>query len=320
MKTIVSVLIIGIVFSFSTIAQVVEGEKNLREEVKTDSVSSWKFGGVFSLGFSQTGFTNWSAGGQNSISGNSLFSTFANYKNKKSAWDNQLDISYGILKQAEIDRAQKTDDKIDLVSKYGYKAGKNLYYAILGSFKTQMMAGYKTPTDSIKTSDFMAPGYFLLAAGMDYKPNDKITVFMAPVTQKTTIVNSAFLADQGSYGVEAATTDENGNYVPGKHRRTEFGGYLRVFYKDQYFKNIDLQSKLDLFSNYLNNPGNIDVNWEVLLAFKVTKYISTTVSTQLIYDDDIIINIDKNEDGIFEESGPRIQFKEIVSVGFSYKF
>ena len=313
---VIALLLLGL----ETFSQVTDGETTLRDVIKTDSVTGWKFGGVFSLGFSQTSFVNWAAGGQNSIAGNSLFSTFANYKHKKSAWDNQLDVSYGILKQAETDRAQKTDDKIDFVSKYGYKAGKNLYYALLGSFKTQMMPGYKTPTDSIKTSDFMAPAYFLMAAGMDFKPNDKLTVFFAPVTQKTTFVNSAFLADQGSYGVDAAYIDNNGLFVPGKKRRTEFGGYLRVFYKNQFYKNIDLQTKLDLFSNYLHNPGNIDVNWEVLLAFKITKYISTTISTQLIYDDDIIVNIDKNEDGVFEESGPRVQFKEIISLGFSYNF
>jgi hypothetical protein len=166
----------------------------------------------------------------------------------------------------------------------------------------------------------MAPAYFLLALGMDYKPNSKISIFLAPITQKTTFVNSAFLADQGAYGVEPAYIDDNGNYVPGIKHRTEFGGYLRACYKDQFFKNIDFQTKLDLFSNYLKKPGNIDVNWEVLMAFKVTKYISTTISTQLIYDDDIIINIDKNNDGIYEVSGPRIQFKEIISLGFSYSF
>jgi hypothetical protein len=316
----ITIFSIFLCFSVTLSAQVVEVEKSLREEVKTDSVLRWTHGGVFNFGLSQTSFSNWAAGGQNSIAGNSLFSVFANYKSPRSAWDNQLDISYGIMKQEDTERAQKTDDKIDLVSKYGYKAGKDFYYAVLASFKTQSMPGYKSPLDSIKTSDFLAPAYFLVAAGMDYKPNNKITVFMAPVTLKTTIVNSTFLADQGAYGVEPAFIDDAGILVPGKKKRTEFGGYLRVFYKDQYFKNIDIQSKLDLFSNYLNNPGNIDVNWEVLLAFKVTKYISTTISTQLIYDDDIITNIDKDKDGVFEESGPRIQFKEIISVGFSYKF
>lgn len=319
MKRFVLLIAVSCMFVYA-FSQVVDAEKSLREEVKTDSLSKWTHGGVFNVGLSQTSFSNWAAGGQNSIAGNSLFSFFANYKGPHSAWDNQLDISYGILKQEDTERAQKTDDKIDIVSKYGYKAGKNLYYALLGSFKTQSMPGYTSPLDTIKTSDFMAPAYFLVAAGIDYKPNSKITVFLAPVTQKTTIVNSAFLANQGAYGVDAAFTDESGIFVPGKKRRTEFGGYMRVFYKDQFFKNVDIQSKLDLFSNYLKNPGNIDVNWEVLLAFKITKYISTTVSTQLIYDDDIITNIDKDKDGIFEESGPRIQFKEIVSLGFSYKF
>lgn len=299
-------------------SQVTDGEKTLRE-VTTDSTKGWKFGGVFSLGFSQASFTNWAAGGLNTISGNTIFSTFANYKNPKMAWDNQFDFSYGILKQGDSDKAIKTDDKIDLTSKFGYKAGKNLFYAILGNFKTQTMPGLQTPDDSVKISDFMAPAYILVAAGLDYHPSDKLTIFLAPLTQKTTIVNSTLLADVGSYGVDPAIF-ENNIYTPGKKWRTELGGYLRVFYKNDFGKNINLQTKLDLFSNYLHNPGNVDVNWEVLINFKITKFISTAISTQLMYDDDILVNIDKNKDGIIEESGPRVQFKEIITIGFSYKF
>jgi hypothetical protein len=299
-------------------AQVTEAEKTLRD-VKVDSVKGWKFGGVFNLGFSQTAFTNWAAGGLNTISGNTMFSTFANYRSPKMSWDNQLDFSYGLLKQGDVDKVVKTDDKIDFTSKYGYKAGKNLFYAILGNFKTQTMPGYQNPEDSMKISDFMSPAYILVAAGLDYHPSEKLTVFLAPLTQKTTIVNSAYLADAGSYGVEPATYDNN-LYVPGKKIRTELGGYLRVFYKEKLHENVNFQTKLDLFSNYLHNPQNIDVNWEVLINFKITKYFSTAISTQLLYDDDIIVNVDKNNDGIIEASGPRIQFKEIVTIGFSYKF
>jgi len=309
-----------IVLTSLTYSQVIEVEQELKNKVKTDTLKGWKQGGVFNLGFSQTSFTNWAAGGQNSIAGNAMFSTFSNYKSPNSAWDNQLDMGYGILKQGDDGNYVKTDDKIDLTSKYGYKASNRLYYAILGNFKTQSTVGYKNPDDSIKVSDFLSPAYFLLAIGIDYRPNDKFTAFFAPITQKTTIVNSAFLANQGAYGVDAAFINDVGEFVAGKKLRTEFGGYLRVSYKEKFYENISLQTKIDFFSNYLEKPQNIDVNWEMIIAFKIAKYFSVNISTHLIYDDDIKIDIDSNNDGIIDARGPRIQFKEVMTIGFSYSF
>jgi hypothetical protein len=102
--------------------------------------------------------------------------------------------------------------------------------------------------------------------------------------------------------------------------RYEFGGYVRLFFKKDLMKNVNLQTKLDLFSNYLHNPQNIDINWEVLISMKVNKYITATINTQLLYDDDVMIAVDENGDGTPDSSGPRTQFKEVIGVGFSYKF
>ena len=111
-----------------------------------------------------------------------------------------------------------------------------------------------------------------------------------------------------------------GNQQLSKNVRTEFGGYLRLFYQKEIIQNVSLQTKLDLFSNYLNNPGNIDVNWEVLVSMKVNKFISATIGTQLIYDDDILIGVDTNNDGTVDAMGPRVQFKEVLTAGLTYKF
>ena len=85
-------------------------------------------------------------------------------------------------------------------------------------------------------------------------------------------------------------------------------------------ENVVFQTKLDLFSNYLNKPQNIDVSWETLLSMKVNKFISATLSTHLLYDDDIKIAVDTDDDGVTDKTGPRIQFKEVLAVGFSLIF
>ncbi|MGB0882459.1 MAG: DUF3078 domain-containing protein [Vicingaceae bacterium] len=300
-------------------AQTTEAEETLKKQSK-DSLEGWTTGGVASINLTQVGLTNWQAGGENSMSVTGLLSLYANLKKGNSTWDNSLDLAYGILQQGDDD-VRKTDDRIDFTSKYGQKAFKNWYYAGLVNFKSQMTAGYAYPDDSTEISNFLAPGYLLGAIGMDYKPNEVFNLFISPITMKMTIVNDQTLADAGAFGVDPAEYDPITGSVltAGKKIRSEYGGYLRALLKKDIMKNVNLQSKLELFSNY-EAAEYVDVNWELLIAMKVNKYISATISTQLIYDHDIDIAIDNNDDGIIDEVGPRTQFKEVIGVGISYKF
>lgn len=301
-------------------AQVTEPESTLKEQ-KTDTTLGWKNGATIGLSLTQVSLTNWAAGGQNSISGNGILSTFAHYSQEKMLWENYLDVGYGTIKQGKNASWWKTDDRIELTSKYGRKISSKFYYAGLLSVKTQMAPGYNYPDDSTLISDLLSPGYLVGAIGIDYKPQENLTAFFAPATAKMTYVNNQNLANQGAFGVEPATYDENGNLISeGEKLRSEFGGYLRLHYQKKLMENINLKTKLDLFSNYLDNPQNIDVNWEVLIAMKINEYFSATLSTTLLYDHDIDIAIDSNDDGVTDKSAPKTQFKEVLSVGFSYDF
>ncbi len=318
MKKIISAFVL-LAFITTVSAQTTEAEESLKKQSK-DSLDGWKTGGVISLNLTQVSLTNWSAGGENSVSINGILSLFANLKKGNSTWDNSLDLAYGILKQGDSD-FRKTDDKIDFTSKYGQKAFKNWYYAGLINFKSQMTVGYNYPDDSTEISNFLAPGYLLGAIGMDYKPSEVFTLFISPVTMKMTLVNDQNLADAGAYGVDPAEFDDLGVLTTnGKKSRSEYGGYLRALLKKDIMKNVNLQTKLELFSNYSEEPQHVDVNWEVLIAMKVNKYIAATVSTQLLYDHDIDIAVDNNNDGITDAVGPRTQFKEVLGIGLSYKF
>lgn len=320
MKRIFAILtvLINVNLAFS---QTTEAEKELKEQVPDTTSNGWKTGGVISINFTQVSLTNWAAGGNNSVSLNGIASLYANLKKGNSTWDNSLDLGYGLLKQGD-DGVRKTDDKIDFMSKYGQKAFNHWYYAGLVNFKSQMAPGYNYPDDSTVISRFLAPGYILGAIGMDFKPSDAFTLFISPLTTKMTIVADEKLANAGAFGVEAATYDETTGKIvtKGKMLRSEFGGYLRAILNKEIMKNIKLQTKLELFSDYVEHPDHIDVNWEVLLALKVNDYISATVSTQLIYDHDVDIAVDENNDGVIDAFGPRVQFKEVLGIGFTYKF
>ncbi len=277
---------------------------------EADTVRYWQNSGVLSLNMAQSSFTNWAAGGQNSVALNGLLSLGANYKKDKSAWDNALTIGYGKMVQQGSDLGWvKTDDRIDFQSKYGRQGSGKWFYSALMSFKTQMTPGYNYPNTEDKISDLLAPAYLLFSLGMDYKPTPEFSLFLSPLTSKNTFVNDDLLSAAGAFGVE-----------PGKKFRAELGAYLNAAYKkDEILKNVNFLTKLDLFSNYLNNPQNIDVSWEMLIVLKVNEFISATVNTHLLYDDDILIKVDEGSGGE-AIMGKRTQFKEVIGVGLTYKF
>lgn len=280
----------------------------LLAEETADSAKAWKRGGLLGLNFTQSSYTNWSSGGQNSVSATLLVNLFTKYKAEKQIFDANLDLAYGRLQVGEENR--KSEDKIDFNAKYGLSAfGKRWFYSIIFDFKSQFDRGYNYPNDSVITSKFLAPAYMNYGAGLDFTPSESFSVMLAPLSAKTTMVNDKALSDAGAFGVDS-----------GKTFRHEFGGSFTATLSKEIGKNVKLSTTLKLFSNYLDQPENIDVNWEMLLSLKVNKYISATLSAELIYDDDSHIPYDKDGDGIKESDGPMTQFKEVLGIGFSYKF
>lgn len=268
----------------------------------------WNTKGMLSLNVSQVSFKNWSAGGVNSVTYNSFVNFQVNYKKDNISWENNIDLAYGILDQ-EGQKSIKSDDKIDFSSKFGRKASEKWFYTGLLGFRTQFAPGYSKPTDTDIISTFLAPAYLVISIGMDYQPSDKYTFFFSPLTGKTTFVMDEFLSDKGAFGV-----------TPGKKVKSEFGGFFKAAFKSEILENITLQTKLDLFSNYLDKPKNWDVNWDTQLLLKINKYISGNIFTQLIYDENILFDVDTNGDGTPDKQSPKVQFKQLLGIGFSYKF
>jgi len=297
-------------------------ETAAKTEVKVvEREDGWLKGGSGTFTFSQVALNNWAGGGQNSVAANAFINLFANYKKGKSVWDNNLDVAYGVIRQGGGDFI-KSDDRIDLMSKYGRLAIKKWNYAALLNFRTQMAPGYdlSSPTSRVRISDVLAPAYVMISLGMDYKPNDNFTFFLSPVTGKITIVNDQPLADAGAFGVTKAEYDAAGLLVtPGEKMRTEFGGYMKMSFKRELWENAVFTTKLDLFSNYANNPQNIDIFWDNSLLIKVGKYLGVNFGFTLVYDHDIMIGVDQNADGIIEATGPRTQMKQVFGFGLSYK-
>jgi hypothetical protein len=292
--------------------------------------TSWKVSGFFGLNASQTSLSNWQGGGQDNVALNTILNLEAVYRRDQfESWTNKLDAQYGIMQPGFGRKFRKNMDQLFALTKYNTKAfGKYWFYTLQADYRTQFAPGYKYSGDSTTgraVSDFNSPGYIQLALGFDYKPKDYLTVTIAPLAAKITLVNRQYLADEGAYGVEKAVLDDSGRVVtPGKRTRFEYGGRLILKFKKDIMKNVNLDSYLDLFSNYAHNPQNIDVVFNNLLTMKINKFFTASVICQMIYDHDITIKRDWNKDGKYENkediNGPRLQVLSTIGIGFGYKF
>ena len=209
-----SVLLSSALFlSLNSFAQVTDKEGDLKKQSEQKE-EGWLKGGMASLTFNQVSLTNWAAGGNNTVAFTSFFNTYANYKKGKLSWDNNLDLAYGLMRQGDNTFPWiKSDDRIELTSKAGKAINTKWYYAGLLNFRSQFAPGYQAMDKKVKISDFMSPGYLLVALGLDYKPVPSFSAFFAPLTGKTTIVLDQTLADAGAYGVEKATFDDLGKML-----------------------------------------------------------------------------------------------------------
>ena len=286
--------------------------------------SFWEKSNSFGLNLSEVAFVNWNAGGDNAISGLGFLRLARKYKFNNFQWDNNLELRYGLNAQ-ENQKLRKTEDVIRFSSNLGYRKDtiSNWFYSVQLNFNSQFSNGYKYPDRETPISTFMAPGYLLFGAGTSFITKDQsFNLYMSPITQKSTFVLDQRLADRGSFGVKRAVFDDNGNViVPGENHLLEIGILITNNVNLTIAKNVNLTSRLNLYTDYLQDFGNIDVDWELNVVMKVNKWISTTLGTQIIYDDNILFDQVQNDNGtVIDQGVPKIQFKQVLGVGVLYTF
>jgi hypothetical protein len=281
----------------------------------------WSKKNVVGFDISEIAFVNWSAGGTSSISG--LFKGDFNrtYQKGNRKWVNELIVRYGMNKQDGIE-VRKTDDAVHLNSTFGYRNNKssNWYHTAKFNFNTQFTNGYKYPNRDVPKSRAFAPAYMFVGVGAENSNKAKDRVFyISPFTYKTTLVLDQTLANQGAFGVVKATYDADGNIITkGKNSKNELGFLITNYYKKEIYKNVNFVNRLNLYSDYVNNFGNVDVDCDLLLNLVVNQYVKANIGTRIIYDDDI-----KNKTeiaGVQVTEGPKAQLKQVLGVGITYAF
>lgn len=314
-----------LLFSTHTFSQtkdtVIVVEKKVVVQIP-DSVSRWQRKNSIGFDLSEIAFVNWSAGGVSSVSGLAKTAFSRIYTNGNFKWGNELLMRYGMNKQDGLEW-RKTDDAFVFNSTAGYRRDtlSNWYHSAKFSFNTQFTSGYNYPNTAESISKAFAPAYIFLGVGAEYSnKEEKINLYFSPLTMKNTLVLDQRLADLGSFGVDKAVYDPitGAKLHDGKKTRTEVGILVTSHVKREIFKNMNLENRLSLYTDYLNNFGNIDVDWQLQLDFVVNEYVKANVGLHLIYDDDIKSTEEVNGEQV--QAGPKVQLKQSLGIGMVYNF
>jgi len=281
--------------------------KEIFRSVKKDANDTtrwkWKRGGVVNANLAQGALSNWSAGGDNfSLALNTYINYSLYYRNGRHSWDNSLDFNLGFIQTTSLG-SRKNDDRFDLLSKYGYSidTSNKWYLSSLFNIRSQLFDGrtYYTQDSSSLASTFLSPTYLVLSVGFDYKPRPTFSLFLSPLTNRTTFVASNKLSKQGSYGVN-----------PGQHVYDEVGAFASINFFTVLTKDINYKGRMDLFSNYGHRPQNVDMYLTNAFTFRINKFLAATYNLDMIYDDDVK----------FPPHGARLQVRSQVGFGFTMPF
>jgi len=254
--------------------------------------SNWTKKGNINLLFNQSAFNNeWLGGGTSNIAGNLNLNYEFNYTKEDWTWDNRIIASYGLTKIKD-EQMTKSEDRLELNSILGKKASKNWYYSAIVNFKTQMDRGENK--DGKYISHFMSPAYLQTGLGMLYKKSDNFKLNIAPMTGKLILVDKQFTTTGPLFGV-----------AQGETIRHEVGASVNVYSKNEIFKNVTLENILNLYSNYIEDAQNVDIDYTINIVMKINKYMSTNIAFQTIYDDNAI---------------SAAQVKEVFGLGVNYGF
>ncbi|KQC32451.1 hypothetical protein AAU57_03220 [Nonlabens sp. YIK11] len=269
--------------------------------------NGWKNTGKLQFLFNQSAFNaDWTGGGTSSIAGSFAADLDFNYTEDRIAWENSISAEYGLTIQENEKFTRKTNDRIELNSVIGYEVNENddtAYYSFFINAMTQATKGYVYATNEdgeitrTERTNMFSPGYFQAGPGFLYKKNKMLTLNIAPSTARLIMVDDMFTS---------AENYEDGSYfgvAAGESRRYELGASINAVYKLKIMDNITMDNKLLIYSNYLDKPGNVDINYATNINMKVNDYISAKLIFQAIYDDNAV--------GAF-------QIREVSGLGLNY--
>jgi hypothetical protein len=280
-----------------------------RIQKKFNVIAPWDYGGNGTFGFTQTYLNNWKSGGESAFSFLMVLKGYANYSDSKIRWENSGELRNGWIRQGgSVDQTQKNDDKIELISRLGVSAFDHWFYSAEIDFQTQFFNGYNYPDKTKLISTYMSPAKTMFKLGLDYKPNKNFSLFLSPITAKNVFVRDTARVDQTKYGISRTSRSL---WEPGLN--------ADIRYKINITPQISYETKYKMFINYQEPFSKFDINWENLIVAQLTDRISMTFMLYMLYDDNVTFPTGKMGTDGEEIYKPKMQTKELMTVGFSYK-
>ena len=276
----------------------------------------WDYDLASSLALSQTFLSNWSKGGESSISTILDINGTAKYTNKeaKTEWTNSGRLKYGSI-ITEENGIRTNTDLLEFNSQYNKVIRKKVDFSSVFYMKNQIARGYKYPNDSVVVSKFLNPATFTVGAGLEYKPFKKTTLNYSILSYKNTFVLDTANIDQTAHGIAAD-----------KRAKQEMGGQLVIKNSMTILEDLNMTNSIRLFSNYLDKPGNVDVDWEINLDKRINWFFTIKLNLHMIYDDNIRFPVlDENDQPVILPDGskkkvPKLQFKQFLGLTLAFKF
>ncbi len=279
----------------------------------------WKLGGILVLNLSQQNSSYWvGANERYALNVGASTDLYGNWVKGKNTWDNTLKMGYAFTHN-ESQGVRKTSDFLDLYSKYGRDISKKgtTFFALITNFRSQFTDGYDYSLEPRRrTSDFLAPATLLLTPGIEWRPNKHFSLFGSPIGARWVIVSNdpysySFPDGERPDGSQEDPISTLYGVDPQREVDGQFGAFVSAKFDKEILKNVAYTSRLDLFSNYLHNPQNIDIFWTNNLVFKVNKWLALSYQWNIAYDDDFV------PEGV---AGPRTQFLGTFGIGVAGKF
>jgi len=281
----------GLLNEIKILEKKLDSVKKIQKKEKEEFIKEWTVDGRFTFLFNQASFTNWTAGGENNVAGNIGVNYDFNFRNKKIKWDNKIIAVYG-SSHVSNQGYRKTDDRFEYNSVLALKTTKRWYFSFFTNLITQFSRGFDYSQDPKKeVSSVFSPAYLGFGPGILWRKNENMRVNIAPATSRFTFVSKPF---SGQYGV-----------LEGKTSTYGLGFNMSAFLKFQLMEELTMENIIALYSNYLRNPQNVDVNYQINFLISVNKYLSTNLTLHVIADNN---------------ASRRVQFREVFGLGLNYTF
>ena len=276
------------------------------EEVEEET-RGWSTEGKFQILFNQSAFNKeWTGGGTSSIAGNATLDYDFNYRKGDITWGTKILANYGLTRTEASDYLRKTSDRLEINSTVGKQLEESYwFYSFFTNFRTQIDKGYqyaKNPDTGEESrtefTSFLSPAYLQFGPGIMWKKNEDFFFNIAPSTARFIFVDPRFTSSENY---------QKGQYFGisrGESSRFEWGASLTGYGKFEILENVVMENTLSLYSNYLENADNIDIDYLLNLEMEINSFLTTNLIFQAIYDDNAV--------GAF-------QIREVFGLGFNVK-